>query len=92
MPPITVEAFLIDDINEAKFWSHGLTRNAVTQVLGNHRVVVRNRKNRAADYLVIGRDKSRRSIAIPIVPTRDPLIWRPVTAWFCKPGEAARLR
>ena len=92
MPPITVETFVIDDINKPKFWSHGLTREAVIQVLGNRRVVVRNRKERAADYLVIGRDNSGRCIAIPIFPTRDPMVWRPVTAWFCKPSEAARLR
>ena len=92
MPPIIVEAFVIDDINESKFWSHGLTREAVLQVLGNRRVVTRNRKGRAADYLVIGRDDRGRCIAIPIMPTHDPYGWRPITAWFCKPGEAAKLR
>lgn len=91
MPP-TVEAFAIDDFNESKFWSHGLTREAVLQVLGNRRVVVRNRKGRAANHLLIGRDDSRRCIAIPIIPTQDPYTWRPATAWFCKPSEAAKLR
>lgn len=92
MPPVTVESFVIDDFNESKFWSHGLDREAVTQVLGNRRVVVRNRKGRAAEYLLIGRDDSRQCITIPIAPTHDPYTWRPITAWFCKPSEAAKLR
>lgn len=92
MPPATVESFVIDDVNESKFWSHGLTREAVIQVLGNRRVVVRNRKGRTADYLLIGRDDSNRCLTIPILPTADPYTWRPITAWFCKPSEAAKLR
>ena len=80
MPRITVEEFVTDDDNEAKFWSHGLTREAVLQVLGNRRVVIRNRRGRAADYLLIGRDDSGRCITMPIMPTLDPYTWRPVTA------------
>ena len=92
MPPVTVEFFEIDEFNEPKFWSHGLDREAVAQVLGNRRVVVRNRKGRTADYMLIGRDDSGRCITMPIAPTHDPYTWRPITAWRCKPGEAARLR
>ena len=92
MPPVTVEFFEIDEFNESKFWSHGLHRDAVAQVLGNRKIVVRNRKERTAEYLLIGRDDSGRCITMPIVQTHDPYTWRPVTAWPCKPSEAARLR
>ena len=34
----------------------------------------------------------RNRIAAPILPTDDPYVWRPVTAWYCKPAEAAALR
>ena len=92
MPSVAVEAFVIDDGNEEKFWSHSLTREDVLEVLGNRRVVIRNRKDRAADYLLIGRNDRNRCLTIPIVPTSDPYTWRPVTAWPCKPSEAAKLR
>ena len=92
MPRITVDNFVFDDANEEKLWSHRLNREAVLQVLGNRRVITRNRKGRAADYLLIGRDDRGRCITIPILPTHDPSTWRPVTAWFCKPSEAARLK
>ena len=89
MPPITVADFQIDDANEAKFWSHGIEARPVVEVRDNHPVVKRNRKRRAADYVLIGRDNNGRCIAIPVVPTHDPYVWRPVTAWYCKPSEAA---
>jgi hypothetical protein len=89
---IVVHEFVIDPGNESKFWSHGLTKESVAQVLANFRVIVRNRKGRAADYMVVGRDHSGRCIAIPITPTHDPYVWRPATAWFCKRSEAAKLR
>jgi hypothetical protein len=53
--------------------------------------VQKNRKERRAAYLVIGRDNQNQCLAIPIEPTYDPKIWRPVTAWYCKPSEWARL-
>jgi hypothetical protein len=37
--------------------------------------------------LIIGRDRQDQCIAIPIEPTHDRTIWRPVTAWFCKGHE-----
>jgi hypothetical protein len=88
---IDVLDFEIDYGNESKFWTHGLTREAVAQVLRNHWVLARNRKHRSAQYLLIGRDHSGRCIAIPIVPTHDPDVWRPVSAWPCKRSEAAKL-
>lgn len=87
MPAITLDAFLFDEDNEAKFWHHGLTAEQVDQVLDHPHRIKRNRKERRASHLVIGRDRQGRCIAIPIEPTHDPDVWRPVTAWLCKPHE-----
>lgn len=86
-----VHDFLYDDENEEKFASHGLSVDQVDQVLDSGFVVVPNRKGRRAPYLVIGVDHGGRCIAIPVEPTHDPVLWRPITAWPCKESEAARL-
>ncbi|MGH2617837.1 MAG: hypothetical protein ACRDJC_21620 [Thermomicrobiales bacterium] len=74
------------------FWSHGLTPKQVRSILDRRWVVIRNRPDRAAPYVLIGRDEQGRCLAIPIVPTDDRFVWRPVTAWYCKPSEMAKLR
>jgi hypothetical protein len=86
-----VAGFAIDDLNQEKFWYHGLTDTQVLEVLDNRWTIVPNRSGRAADYLIIGQDHAGQCIAIPVVRTADPLIWRPVTAWPCKDSERARL-
>ena len=92
MPEIVVERFFIDDDNIEKFWRHGFTLEQILQVLDSpRRRVKRNRSARRASHLVVGRDLSGRCIVIPIEPTYDPVVWRPVTAWPCKPGERSWL-
>jgi hypothetical protein len=92
MAKIPILEFEISLRAESKIWEHRITRRQIHELLGNRWIVVRNRKNRAADYVVIGRDDNGRCITVPILPTESPTIWRPVTAWYCKQGEAARLR
>jgi hypothetical protein len=91
MAQIEVEDFQITTAIEDKLWSHGLTPERVRSVLNRPWVVTRNRKARAASRILIGRDDQGQCLAIPIVPTDEPGVWRPVTAWRCKPGEAAKL-
>ena len=88
---IQIHAFLFDEENEDKLAAHGITPRQVDQLLDDEYLVVSNRKERRAAYLVIGRDWGGACIAVPIEPTRDPTIWRPVTAWPCKASEEARL-
>ncbi|HUG16860.1 MAG TPA: hypothetical protein VMM78_17770 [Thermomicrobiales bacterium] len=88
---VTVEALDLDDENEEKFWSHGIMPRQVDAVLNRPFSVLPNRKNRRAPYILIGVDSSGRCIAIPIEPTHDPVIWRPITAWYCKGSEYALL-
>ena len=85
-------AFTFDEENEDKIVGHGLTPWRVAQILENEHLVIRNRKQRRALYLVIGRDHGGSCIAVPVEPTHDPTCWRPVTAWLCKPHEEARSR
>ena len=83
--------FLIDAENEAKFAEHGLTSRQVVQVLDSPHLIVPNRRRCRATHIVIGRDHGGVCIAIPIEPTHDDAVWRPVTAWRCKASELARL-
>jgi uncharacterized DUF497 family protein len=87
MPTPIVDAFVIDEDNEEKVQRHGLSTDQVLQVLDGPHRIKRNRSQRRASYLVIGRDYQDQCIAIPIEPTHDPRIWRPVTAWPCKLHE-----
>lgn len=91
MPRITILDCAFGERAEAKMWSHGVSREQIYEMLEN-RLVVENRKDRSARHVVIGRDNNGRCVAAPVPPTDSPTIWRPVTAWPCKPGEAARLR
>src|SRR5262245_36089913 len=86
-------AFLIITNHVAdKLWSHGIVAEQLRSVLFGRHVIGRNRTGRAAPYLLIGRDEQGRCLTAPIIPTDDPLGWRVVTAWYCKPDEEAKLR
>jgi hypothetical protein len=89
---ITIYDFDISEEAEEHIWRHHITRDQLSEVLDHRWITIPNRKSRAANHVVIGRDNQGRCIAIPIVATDNPTIWRPITAWYCKPSEAARLR
>lgn len=82
-----IEAFLIDDDNEEKVAAHGLSTRQILQVLENIHVILRNRRRRRGLYLVIGQDNGGACIAVPVEPTHETTLWRPITAWPCKPHE-----
>ena len=86
-----IEAFLIDDENEEKFAAHGLSARHVTEILENIHVVLRNRRGRRGLYLVVGRDNGGACVAVPVARTHEPSLWRPITAWPCKPRERTLL-
>lgn len=88
---VQIRAFVFDDLNEEKLAAHGVRPEQVDQLLDGPIVVAANRKGRRASYLVIGRDWGGTCIAVPVEPTHDPLVWRPVTGWPCKAAEAGRL-
>ena len=88
---IEIYAFLFDEENEEKLAAHGISPRQVDQILDDEFLVVPNRKARRAACLVIGRDWGGACIAVPVEPTHDPYLWRPITAWLCKASEEARL-
>jgi uncharacterized DUF497 family protein len=92
MANITVFEFRISERAESKFWQHGITRRQLNELLDNRLVAITNRKRRAARHIVIGRDNNGHRIVVPVMPTENPIIWRPVTAWYCEPSEATKLR
>lgn len=87
MPPITVAKLAFNERADVKMWDHGVEFDRLPELLENRHVITRNRQGRAADLLLIGRDNSGRCIVVAIVPTADPLVWRPVTA-----GPASRAK
>ena len=89
--PPRVADFAFDDENVDKMWEHGIRQEQVRQVLDNRPAIVVNRKGRRGLYMIIGRDNGGACIAVPIEPTTDVLVWRPITAWHCKESEEARL-
>jgi hypothetical protein len=92
VPQISVTDFEYSERADSKMWDHGIEFSQLYEVLDHRYVVKRNRKDRLAEYFLIGRDNNGRCIAIPIMPTDDPHVWRPVTAWYCKSAEAVALR
>jgi len=92
MPRIDIAEFDLTHRIFDKIAKHGITIDQLEAVLDGISVVIGNRRQRAASHVLLGTDDQGRCLAIPIVPTDDPYIWRPITAWYCKPGEAAILR
>jgi uncharacterized DUF497 family protein len=88
---IQIYAFLFDEENEEKLAAHGIRQEQVAQILDDDYRVESNRKGRRAVFLVIGRDWGGACIAVPVEPTHDPYLWRPIAAWPCKASEEARL-
>jgi len=57
MPRITVADFEITPTAASKFWSHGIDAEHVSAVLDHPRIVIHNRRGRAAPYVPLGRDE-----------------------------------
>ena len=83
---------MFDDANEDKFASHGIYADQVDDVLDGLYVMVPNRKERTGTHLIIGRDSSGICLTVPVLPTQEPGVWRPLTAWRCKKSEQTKLR
>lgn len=83
----TVDEFIFDDENEDEMAAHGISPQRAVEVLDVAYQIRKNRRGRRAPYMLIGRDRQGQCIAIPIEPTPDRRVWRPVTAWFCKSHE-----
>jgi hypothetical protein len=92
MARIDIQGLRIVDATIEKLWGQGIGDDQVYAVLNHEWITTRNRRQRATSHLLIGTDNQGRCLTIPIVATEDPVIWRPITAWYCKPSEATILR
>ena len=92
MSTLAIYEFLFDYGNEEEFAVHGVSSVEVLQVLGNRYLIQPNRRARRGAFLVIGTTDGGSCLAIPIKPTHDREIWRPMTAWPCKRSGIAKLR
>lgn len=92
MAPIRVLVLEFTDHAIEALDRRGIQPDHVLTLLTTRYIVKRNRKHRAASHVLIGYDWGGRCLAAPIVPTDDPVVWRVITVWRCKPDEAAMLR
>jgi uncharacterized DUF497 family protein len=88
--PLDIRELEFDDENEGKASSHGVSMIELFQLLDGRVRAFKNRKDRAATHLMIGRTHGGRTITVPIVETAVPGRWRPVTAWPSTDAERAR--
>jgi hypothetical protein len=73
MARITIARLEIREKAIDKLWVHGIIPEQLNAVLAGRTVITRNRPERAAPYLLVGRDEQGRCLAIPIAPTDDHL-------------------
>ena len=78
---VEVRVLSWNDEAEAHIAEHGVTPREVNQMVENPHIIVRNRKRRRAPVLLIGRTHGGRVLSVPLAKTRDPGIWRPITAF-----------
>jgi hypothetical protein len=92
MARIALDDVIYSERAEDKLRGHGIVPRPLIEAISsqNYRIE-RNRADRAAPYILYGRDAQGRCIASPIVPTHDPRVWETITAWYCKPAVAAKL-
>jgi uncharacterized DUF497 family protein len=69
-----------DEAGEEHVAKHGLTVRDVNQIVANPHVVVKNRKDRRAHYLMIGTTHGGEIVTVALERTRDAGTWRVATA------------
>ena len=75
-----IEDFAFDEDNEEEIAAHGITPAEIFAVLDAPYAIKKNRRGRRASHMLIGRNHQDQCLAIPIEPTRERTVWRPVTA------------
>lgn len=81
-----------DDDGEEHVAKHGLSVAEVAQVVANGYVIVKNRKARRAQYVMLGTTDGGRDLAVPIRRTRDLGTWRVVTAYDASDAQRQVLK
>ncbi len=88
--PYIVELF-VPPSRVDHLWEHLISPEQVQSLITGHYIIRRNRSERAATHLLTGTDYFGNCLTVAIVRTDDPGVWRVITAWECKRGEATLL-
>ena len=91
MARVDVLGFEWDEGNEGHI-AHDVCPHDVQQVLANLNVVTNNPRGARERVQHIGQTNGGRELTIVLEPTRDCVIWRPVTAWPSTRAERAIFR
>ena len=80
---MTVEVHILewDEAGEEHIAEHGLTVREVNQIAANPHLIVRNRKDRRAHYLMIGSTHGGQVVTVALQKTREAGTWRVATAY-----------
>lgn len=81
-----------DERTEDHVARHSLTVHEVNQVVVNGHVLVRNRRTRRAEYLMIGTTHGGRVVTVALRKTREDGVWRVATAYDATVAQREVLR
>lgn len=87
-----IESFDWDEENAGHVARHGLVPDQLEDLVDGRYVVLRNKRDGAGEFRIIGRDRGGRLVTVVIVSTSNPRVWRPVTAWYSNAAEQQRAR
>lgn len=90
MHPDDVDDLDFDDENMGHLAEHAVTADEVTQVWMNGPVWLPNKKNRTADWLMLGRTNGGRALFVPVLVDEARSRLRPVGGRSCEKHEVLR--
>lgn len=90
MHPSNAEELHWDEGNEGELSGHGIVPMEVHQVFENGATWVRNKRNRAGDFKMIGHTRGGRTLTIVVRWIEETRQLRPITGWETTDGEQTR--
>lgn len=87
--PMEIRRLVWDDANREELTAHGVTPAEVEALAAADAWVVDVHPANPEQVRVTGRTPAGRWLTVPLAPTEDAAVWRPVTGWDATPGERA---
>jgi len=78
---LDIRALVWDEQNEKHIATHGVTPREVNQIVENPHIVVKNRKHRRGQLLMIGSTHGGRVLTVALARAKSKDAWRPTTAY-----------
>ena len=85
-----IETFLIDAALEAALEEYGLSAAKVVETLDGRLAWFSTDDDVRGDFYLVDIDHAGVHITMPIVPTHEPGVWRPLAAWPSTDEEQER--